>query len=105
MAKVQVYIGVIKGKTEAPHGRMKRKDAIIFHNNSPTGSMTITIDGEDGAGIPLCTSRGGAEKSSFTVASKKEAQFVICPEYKGRLFKYSAQVEGAKAKDPIIIIE
>lgn len=94
------------GKTHTKF-RMKWYETITFHNSDPKAPLTVTIQGDKGAG-PVLERNGDAYDKEIKVPSGGSSQsFKICPAYTrtATSFKYTARIEGADVEDPIVIIE
>ena len=106
MARLHIYVNDKGGKTVSKFGKPRDNDKIVFHNQHPSNTLTVTIEGEPEAGIALC--KGSQEITSFTVTPADPGQkkaFSICSDYRGETFKYTATIAGSEPEDPIIIIE
>ncbi|MGH8285572.1 MAG: hypothetical protein ACRETT_07380 [Steroidobacteraceae bacterium] len=94
-----IRISHVKDKTQSRFGAKKDK-AIVYHNDSKS-ELTVRVSEPD----VLCDASGPIT-TFFVVAPGANRAFTICQGFKaGRDFKYTAQIEGAAAEDPIIIIE
>lgn len=94
-----IRISHVNDKTQSRFGAQKDK-AIVFHNDSKS-ALTVHISEPD----VLCDASGPIT-SFFVVAPGASRAFKVCQGWRaGRDFKYTAQIEGAVAEDPIIIIE
>ncbi len=106
MARLHIYVDEMDGKTVSKFGKTENLGKIVFHNQHSSKSLTVTIQGEPGAGNALC--QGSTEFPAFTIASnasEKKMAFKVCDSYTGDSFEYTATLDGAVLEDPIIIIE
>jgi hypothetical protein len=131
VAKLNIYVGSTAGQTQSQFGKVKDSDKIVFYNQDPAATLTVTIKGDqpgvsalckpNGQGVDsltvtlkseqpgvsvLCKPNGQPAGDSFTVAPAERSKgFTICDGYQAATFKYTAQVGTAAPEDPIIIIE
>jgi len=106
VAKLNIFVNEKNGQTVSKFGKAKDSEKIVFHNQHPTQTLTVTVVGETpAAGVPLCEGPGQNTVSSFTVAAAGQQAYKICNAYLADTFKYTATIQGATPEDPIIIIE
>jgi hypothetical protein len=105
VAKLNIYVGSTAGQTQSQFGKVKDSDKIVFYNQDPAATLTVTIKGDQPGVSALCKPNGQGV-DSFTVAPAERSKgFTICDGYQAATFKYTAQVGTAAPEDPIIIIE
>lgn len=104
MAKLNIYLTEKNEATISQFGKPKDNDKITFHNKHSTETLTVSIQGEPGAGNALC--KGSQEVPTFTVTpGEKKKSFSVCDAYQAETFKYTATIGQFDSEDPIIIIE
>lgn len=99
MAKLKIRVNEKDGKTVSKFA-VKKLDDVVFQNNAAKAA-TITIRDATPTDSPICDVDGPA--STFVVQPNSQKAFWVCTDWPE--FKYTAQVSGTIAEDPIIIIE
>jgi len=102
MAKLDLHIDVLDKKTLTRIGKEKDNETVVFHNESDN-VLTLTIHHAN----VLCDNDGPVkENAKFEVNSKTDKSFKVWKDcVPGAPLKYTAQITGFAAEDPIIIIE
>lgn len=103
MARLHIYVNDKCGKTVSKFG-VEPDDEIVFFNQHPSNTLTVSIEAEPKEGNALCCGSEGIETFTVTPEERRKA-FSICRTYKADTFKYTATISGSEPEDPIIIIE
>lgn len=99
MANLKIRVVEKAGKTHSKFVSRKFEN-VIFQNDSGKVA-TITIKDATPTNSPICDASGPAP--SFNVQPHAQSTFWVCSDWAE--FKYSAQISGTTAEDPIVIIE
>ena len=100
-ADLSIEVAEHQGKTMTVH-RIKQNGKLMFRNKSRQ-PLTISSAAADPPFVPEgCSSA----VSSFIVQPDDKVTVIIAPAYVvGWKFTYQAQIEGAAAEDPIVIVD
>jgi hypothetical protein len=104
VARLHIYVTDKNEETFSKFGKPKDSDKIVFHNQHPSKTLTVTIQSEPQAGSALCKGNTAVDAFSVTPAEQKKS-YTICKDYEAEIFKYTATIAGSAPEDPVIIIE
>ena len=90
-----------KTHTTFKMNKMKWYETITFHNWDREEPLTVTIQVGDGNGPVF----DGGDTVPRIPGKGSSKAYKIRADYDGTYFKYTAQIRGTTAEDPIVIIE
>jgi len=108
MADLTIYVDaqLAKGKLQTMSGYKIPPSGKIIFENVATGQGDLVISPKHPAiALPFCKSDGTTGKTLEAIPPGEKRGAKICNEFAGKQFLYTAQIEGAEAEDPIVIIE
>ncbi len=100
MARLKIRVHEKNGKTVSKFGTANL-DKVIFQNNG-SQALAVTIEGATASDSPLCD-LDGDPVPTFNVPKNRSKVHSICGDWNE--FKYTAQITGTQAEDPVVIIE
>lgn len=100
MARLKIRVNEENGKTQSKFATTNI-DKVIFKNDG-SKALSVTIQGATENDSPLCDVDGDPVPS-FGVPRNRTEVLWVCGDWSE--FKYTAQITGTQAEDPVVIIE